>query len=143
MHGDDAVLAIAYTSTRLHKGNQMKVVLRNIAFFASLASSFSIVQAGDMRGMGMKEIDTKAKNGMQMESQLQKGHEAQGMVKLIDAGGGRVTITHGPVAALNWQAMTMTFKLKDKSLLKKLEVGKNVDFRFVQQGDDYVVTELK
>lgn len=121
----------------------MKVALRNIAFFASLASSFSIVQAGDMQGMDMKEMDMKAKNGMQMESQPQKVHEARGTVKQIDAAGGLVTIAHGPVATLEWQPMTMTFKVKDKSLLKKMEVGETVEFSFVQQGDDYVVTGLK
>lgn len=121
----------------------MKSALRNIAFFASLVSSFAIVQAGDMHGMDMKEMDMKGKNGMQMEPQSQKVHEAQGMVKQIDAAGGRVTIAHGQVAMLNWQAMTMTFEVKDKSLLKKMEVGKTVEFSFVQQGDDYVVTGLK
>jgi len=121
----------------------MKTALRKIVFLASFASSFAIVQAGDMHGMDMKEMDMKGKNGMQMEPQSEKVHEAQGVVKKIDTAGGLVTIAHGQIATLNWQAMTMTFKVKDKSLLKKMEVGKTVEFSFVQQGDDYVVTGLK
>nr|WP_084073680.1 copper-binding protein [Lysobacter dokdonensis] len=35
---------------------------------------------------------------------------AEGVVESVDAQGGRITIAHGPVAALRWPAMTMTFK---------------------------------
>jgi len=122
----------------------MKAALRIVMFLASFASSFTIAQAGDMHDMDMKEMDMKGKNGMQMEPQSQKVvHEAQGIVKKIDTAGGLVTIAHGSVVTLNWQPMTMTFKVQNKSLLKKMEVGKTVEFSFVQQGDDYVVTGLK
>jgi Cu(I)/Ag(I) efflux system protein CusF len=51
-----------------------------------------------------------------------------------------VTIAHGPVQSLNWPAMTMNFLVKDKALLDRLSSGKKVDFEFVQQGRDYVIT---
>ena len=38
--------------------------------------------------------------------------------------------------------MTMSFKVKDKSLLAKMAVNKKTDFRFVKEGEDYVVTKL-
>lgn len=104
--------------------------------------ALAVAQGGGMQDMDMKEMDMKGMHGMQ-ESQSQEVHEAQGVVKKIDTAGGLVTIAHGPVATLNWQAMSMTFKVKDKALLEKLEVGKTVNFSFVQQGDDYVVTRLK
>ena len=34
---------------------------------------------------------------------------------------------HGPIAAVSWPAMTMTFKAKP-ALLKGLKVGQTVDF---------------
>jgi Cu(I)/Ag(I) efflux system protein CusF len=44
---------------------------------------------------------------------------------------------------MNWPAMTMTFKVKDKALLQKVKQGEKVNFEFVQQGKDYVVTAVK
>lgn len=96
----------------------------------------------DMKGMDMKEMDMKGMQGMH-KSPSQQVHEAQGVVKKVDSAAGEVTLAHGPVATLKWSAMTMAFKVQDKSLLKQLEVGKKVNFSFVQQGADYVVTRLK
>jgi Cu(I)/Ag(I) efflux system protein CusF len=39
--------------------------------------------------------------------------------------------------------MTMGFAVNDKSLFDKLAVGKKVAVEFVQQGSNYVVTEVK
>ena len=44
---------------------------------------------------------------------------------------------------LNWPAMTMTFMVKDKALLEKLALDKKVEFEFVQQGKDNVITGVK
>ena len=52
-------------------------------------------------------------------------------------------ISHGPVNILNWPSMTMGFKVKDNDLRAKLVVNKKVDFAFVKDGDDYVVTSVK
>lgn len=54
-----------------------------------------------------------------------------------------MTLAHDPVASLNWPAMTMSFKVKDKGLLPKLVAGKRVDVEFVQEGEDYVVKSVK
>ena len=39
--------------------------------------------------------------------------------------------------------MTMSFKVKNKSLLDKLAIGKKVDFGFVKDGEDYVMTTAR
>ena len=96
----------------------------------------------DMKEMDMKEMDMKGMQGMH-KSPSQQVHEAQGVVKKVDSAAGEVTLAHGPVATLKWSAMTMAFKVQDKSLLKQLEVGKKVNFSFVQQGADYVITAVK
>ena len=70
-------------------------------------------------------------------------HSASGVVKKIDASSGEVMIEHGPVKSLNWPAMTMGFTVKKKKLFDNLAVNKKVDFEFVQQGDQYVVTAVK
>jgi hypothetical protein len=56
---------------------------------------------------------------------------------------GKVTIKHGPVASLNWPGMNMAFGVKDKALLDKVKPGQKIEFSFVEQGRDYVVTEVK
>jgi Cu/Ag efflux protein CusF len=70
-------------------------------------------------------------------------HMAAGTVKKSDAKAGKVTLAHGPVASLNWPAMTMAFKVKDKALWKKLGDGNKVELEFTQEGADYVVTAVK
>lgn len=70
-------------------------------------------------------------------------HHANGVVKAMDATNGTVTLAHGPVATLNWPAMTMMFKVKDKALMDKLSADKKVDVDFTQEGSDYVVTAVK
>ncbi len=50
---------------------------------------------------------------------------------------------------MNWSAMTMTFKLKDKSLLDGVKAGNNVDFDFdfdfdfVKERNSYLITAIK
>jgi len=70
-------------------------------------------------------------------------HEVIGTVKKVDAKAGVVTLAHEPVKSMNWPAMTMDFKVKDKMLLDKLSIGKKVSFEFVQENKDYVITGMK
>jgi Cu(I)/Ag(I) efflux system protein CusF len=73
----------------------------------------------------------------------QEPHQASGKVTKVDRAAGRVTIAHGPVATLNWPAMTMAFEVKDKALLDKMKPGANIEFSFVQSDRKHVVTAVK
>jgi Cu/Ag efflux protein CusF len=64
-------------------------------------------------------------------------------VRKIDPVQDTVTLAHGPIQSLKWPAMTMTFAVKDKALLGKFSQDKKVEFEFVQQGSDYVITSVK
>ncbi|HEV8260375.1 MAG TPA: copper-binding protein [Burkholderiales bacterium] len=68
---------------------------------------------------------------------------ATGTVRAVDLKQGTVRLSHDPIQSLNWPAMTMTFKVKDKAMLDKLGEGKKVDVEFEQRGKDYVVTKMK
>ena len=68
-------------------------------------------------------------------------HKASGVVTRVDKD--KVSIRHDPVPSLNWPSMTMAFKVKDKALMDKMKKGEKVDFDFVQEGRDYVVTAVK
>jgi Cu(I)/Ag(I) efflux system protein CusF len=50
-----------------------------------------------------------------------------GQVKGIDAAAGTITLHHGPIAALGWPAMTMTFKAAPE-VLKTARPGQTVAF---------------
>jgi Cu(I)/Ag(I) efflux system protein CusF len=92
-----------------------------------------------MKGMEMKDMDMKS------EKKAAKGtvHKATGVVTKVDPNAGKVTIKHEPVQSMKWPAMSMAFTVKDKALLEKLAKDKKVDFEFVQQGRDYVLTSVK
>ena len=83
--------------------------------------------------------------GMDMKSEQTKStvHRATGVVTKVDAATGRITIKHDPVKSLNWPAMAMVFKAKDKAVLDKVKKGQKIDFGFVEQGKDYVVTDVR
>ena len=119
----------------------MKHLLATSAAAAVLAavSPFAFAQSDSMKGMDMKGMDMK----MEKKAESSKVHKGTGKVTKVDPAGGSVTIAHEPVSTMNWPAMTMTFKAKDKKLLEKVKQGEKVDFEFIQQGKDYIVTAVK
>jgi Cu(I)/Ag(I) efflux system protein CusF len=92
-------------------------------------SAFAAAQSGGMKGRDMKDMPKSTV------------HKATGVVTKVDKD--KVTIKHGPVQSINWPAMTMTFTVKDKSLLDNLAKDRKVDFEFAQEGRDHVVTSVK
>ena len=72
------------------------------------------------------------------------GHLADGVIDGIDAAGGSVDIKHGPVASVNWPAMTMQFKLANPALATGLRKGATVSFEFVErQQGEWVITAIR
>ena len=114
---------------------------------AALAAAFGIAHAqSGMKGMEMKDGDMGMK-GMEMKKDKKAAagtvHKASGKVTKVDQAKGTVTVAHGPVASLNWPSMTMAFKVKDKAMLDKVKSGSQVEFSFVQSGNDDTITEIK
>ncbi len=82
---------------------------------------------------GMAQPDT---SGMQ-------AHKATGTITVVDSNSRTVTIEHEPVASLNWPAMTMTFEVQDASQLQNLEAGDQIQFAFVDAGNNrYLIREI-
>jgi Cu(I)/Ag(I) efflux system periplasmic protein CusF len=116
---------------------------RTLLLYLMLATApLAFAQSGGMQGMDMKDMEMK---GMHKDAKKASGrsHHAAGKVRSVDAARGSVTIDHGPVASLNWPAMTMTFKAKDKKMLEALKPGQGIAIDFEQQGKDYVITKVK
>jgi len=140
---------------------------QRFALVAVLASSFAAVSPShaQMGGMDMKDMDMEKCKGMDMSKckdmmgKDKKGMEMKGMgadkkseatshngvgtVKKVDRAGGKVTIAHGPIPTMKWPAMSMTFTVKNKALLGKFSQDKKVEFEFVEQGSNYVITSVK
>jgi Cu(I)/Ag(I) efflux system protein CusF len=58
---------------------------------------------------------------------------ASGVVTAVDPAAGTITIDHGPVASLQWPAMTMTFKAPSIDL-KDIKPGDHVQFEPTADG---------
>ena len=110
-----------------------------VALSLVLALSIAVPAVSHAQAGGTKGTDMSKKP----VAETQAAHKATGVVKKVDPKSGSVTLAHDPVKSLNWPAMTMGFQVKDKALLDKLQPGKKIDFEFVQQGKDYVVTAVK
>ena len=87
---------------------------------------------------------TSNMGGMPMSSTPSAKHgQGTGVIKAIDAKAGTLTIQHGPIPAVSWPAMTMTFKAKPATLLKGLKVGQTIGFDTTVRGMDADVTAAR
>jgi|SRR5262249_10185565 len=122
----------------------MKAVAVAVAITLASATS-ALAQSSDMKSMDMKGMDMKGmdQKSMAKDDKSTKTHTAVGVVRKNDPKAGTVTIDHEPVKSLNWPAMSMAFKVKDKAMLDKLTVDKKVQVEFQQQGKDHVITAVK
>ncbi len=146
-------------SKEIHMKRSATLVL--FAALSAVVPTVSFGQAGDLNkkdssGMDMKGMDMQSMDmqSMDMKSMDMKDmgmnknaaattHKGVGVVKDINAADGVVTLVHEPIKSLNWPAMTMGFKLKDKSLMNKIKPGDKVEFTLVQSGKEYLITGVK
>lgn len=120
----------------------MKLLLAATVAVA-LASPAFAQSNGSMQGMsGMSNM--QGMQGMQgMDHGSMVMAEGEGTVKSLDPKAGTVTIRHGPIAALKWPAMTMTFKASNPALLQGVSVGDSVKFQLMQMGGAITLTAIQ
>jgi Cu/Ag efflux protein CusF len=71
-------------------------------------------------------------------------HTAVGRVDEVDAKSGALTITHDPVATLNWPKMTMEFIAANEAIAKRARPGAPIRFEFVERKPgEWVVTKIE
>ncbi len=118
-----------------------RVALSVVLALSAAVPALSQAQSGGMKGMDMKGMDMK---GMESAKKAPGAvHNGAGTVKNVDSAKGTVTIAHDPVKSLNWPAMTMDFKVRDKSKLAALKPGQKIEFEFVEEKGKYAITGVK
>jgi Cu(I)/Ag(I) efflux system protein CusF len=109
----------------------MKKLMVVLALTGTLA-----VTAADMTGQKKEGLNTGG------QTAAPAVNRATGVVKGMDAAMGRVIISHEPVPALKWPAMTMSFRISPE-LAKGLKVDQKVEFEFLAKDMDGTITKVK
>ena len=76
---------------------------------------------------------------------LAQDEMVKGVVKKIDTGAGKITLTSGPIKSLDMDEdnMTMVFRVKDPAMLKQVKVGDKVQFEAGRVDGQIAVTSLQ
>lgn len=69
----------------------------------------------------------------------------KGEVKKVDAAGGKITITSGPIKNLDMEDdnMTMVFRVQDPAMLKQVKPGDKVQFEAEKASAGFTITKLE
>jgi Cu(I)/Ag(I) efflux system periplasmic protein CusF len=67
---------------------------------------------------------------------------ADGVIRKLDLDAQRVLIKHGEWQGVSMSPMTMPFQVRDKAMLQDLKVNDTVHFSMVQDGRDWVITQI-
>lgn len=110
-----------------------------------LAAGQSVVVSGQF--LVDSEASLKGATSRMSDAQSSNADEAaprhHGEGKVVQVGKSEVTISHGPIASLQWGPMTMPFKLPPDGLPVKVKQGDQVDFGFKQLSDgSFEITAL-
>lgn len=94
-----------------------------------VSGQFLLDSEASLAGLDVRPID-EAPDGGRNAEEGPAPHRGTGTIQAI--GGGSVTLDHGPVASLEWPAMTMKFVLPARVKAGGLKQGDRVTFTFVQ-----------
>ncbi|WP_050464673.1 copper-binding protein [Herbaspirillum autotrophicum] len=109
-----------------------KNIIAAVIIAINLGTMLPVVAAdmGNMNGMSTAQATEKVAHGV-------------GIVKDIDTRQNTIVLAHQPIKELNWQAMTMAFKVSDGRILKGIKAGDQVSFDLKGSGMDPVVTAIR
>lgn len=70
-------------------------------------------------------------------------HQGKGKINSVNAKEGKLNITYGPIASLDWPGMTTDFEVQNKTKLAKLKAGQKVAFTLIEASKGrYVISEI-
>ncbi|KAA0572502.1 copper-binding protein [Azospirillum sp. B21] len=118
-------------------------------FHPVIAAAVAMLLAGpalaqmDMSGQGKPQGGGMDHGSMSMAKPADKGAMGSGTVKKVDAAKRTVNLSHGPIPAINWPAMTMDFPVAPEVDLSGVKAGQSVEFTLAGAGGNYTVTSLR
>lgn len=74
------------------------------------------------------------------------GHVGNARINAVDSSIGKIDISHGPILSMQWPAMTMGFRVEDKTLLQGLKAGDRINFELRGEPDkdgNYIITRIQ
>jgi Cu(I)/Ag(I) efflux system membrane fusion protein len=78
------------------------------------------------------------------EKAAAKRYQAQGSIDSLDIASNTASVTHEPIPALQWPAMTMEFGLASPAVAKGIPPGAPIRFEFEDRGDgEFVITRIE
>ncbi len=115
------------------------VILANLAFGLGLLSGSLWWQrdADQLR----RELVT-ARQASKARPDAEKSWLVMGIVRAVHPQDSSMVITHEPIPGL-MGSMTMTFRARDRGLMKGLEAGDRVQFTLVAADKDLVIVRLR
>jgi Cu(I)/Ag(I) efflux system periplasmic protein CusF len=72
-----------------------------------------------------------------------QGTFSEGEVGKVDVAGERLTLKHGEIKNLDLPPMTMVFRVKDPSMLARLQTGDRVRFQAERIDGRYTITRIE
>lgn len=114
---------------------------------AGIAPNTEVVASGQFlidSEASLSGVMERLNRGNAQQQAAARAANAEGIVQSADLQRGRVTIAHGAIPALNWPAMTMTFAVRDRTMLRGLRRGDRVAFTVLTapQGGSFVIDRL-
>jgi Cu(I)/Ag(I) efflux system membrane fusion protein len=100
------------------------------------SGQFLIDSEASLSGMDVRPIDGATSQAKPKAAT----HEATGQIEKITPKG--ITLSHGPVPALDWPPMTMMFRLEEPSLARGFNTGERVRFTFDQPREGPTVRSI-
>lgn len=101
-----------------------------------VSGQFLVDSEASLSGIKVRPIAGEPKSAPKNMS----GYQTSGRIEAIKSGA--VTLSHEPVPALKWPAMTMDFKLAKPGLLRGFKKGDRVTFRFEQRNTGSTITSI-
>ena len=124
--------------------------MRTTTLLTSLAAPLALAACDSGQDMDEMNDMPMAEDGMMMDDQdmpamdpgdMMQTASAEGTVTAIDGEAGTITVEHGPVAAIDWPAMTMAFEA-DEQLRSDVSVGEGISFEFRTGSEGSVITSI-
>lgn len=118
---------------------KIKLILGAAALSLTLAACG---ENGTTPDEGRPAVANASNGGANPSVQASNAQTFSGTGDVTQITGESVTISHGPIEAKGWPAMTMAFRAGSSGMLQGVNVGDPVSFQFRDDGGSSVLTSI-